>query len=446
MGVTKRFRSHAARAARLSLLAVFLPLAACDQESPTEAGGPLIPGDAVNTFQIVLNSALWLEADTAFSGFGNVFNAGYFVVAEDYDGTLDSHIIARFDVPLVITISDSAGVAHTDSVPHIIGGRILLQLDTARSNASSFEVSAARVEQEFDAVSATWDLRVDSGGMKLPWSQPGATGGPVIGTAAWPQQLDSLGVPFDSVKIDIDSATIVSWQDTTTRAKGAVITMSTSGARVRASDIVLRIDAIPSFDPDTVITITIRPAQRTFIFSPKLPGSSSQLRVGGLPAWRTYLHFKEGLDTLTIPCPQVSADCTVKLKDANITYAGVVLTPAVSPSGFLPQDSMRLQSADLLVTSPVPLERSPLGGGLGVSPDFLLPTRFEPPAGSPTTEVPVTTFVRDIAADTASAGTVVPHWLGILPVIEGADFGIAAFNASPMLRLVITVARELQLR
>jgi hypothetical protein len=257
-------------------------------------------------------------------------------------------------------------------------------------------------------------------------------------------------VPFDSLVIDVDSQTIAAWADTTTPGRGGLISLATVGGRVRASDVVLRIDARPTFRPDTVVTVTDRPSNTTFLFDPPLGSSSAQLLVGGRPSWRSYLLFRQGLDTLSVPCPQISAECTIRLADASITFSALQLTPVASPAGYLPQDSMRLTSAFLLASSVAPLERSPLGNGVGVSADFITPSRFEPPAGGSPVEVPVTTFVRSLVGDTVAVEdddeNATTQWLALLPLLEGIDFGMATFAPGPKLRIVLTVARELQLR
>ena len=430
--------------------AVALLLAAlawsCAQESPTEVGGPLIPSDAVRTFEIDLDPALWLEADTAFSGFDDVIGADFFVAAENFENVLSAHILTRFTVGRTITATDSSGTERSDTVPALIGGRLVLLLDTALSNVPRpFGVTLRRVDEDWDAATATWEFSKDSAGARTSWAQPGAGGGVVVSSATWPQAVDSLGVPMDSLSIDIDSATIALWADTT-NSRSAVISISTPGARLRASDLTLRVNARPSFLPDTVVTVTVAASDSRFIFTPKPPPSSPELLVGGRPAWRSYLRFKDGIDTISIACPLIAENCTTRLRDAHITYAAVLLTPTASPAGFLPQDTVRLQSAEVLFSGQAPLERSPVGNGIAVGTDFLVPLRFTPPAGGEPTEVPVTSFVRTLATDTTTTGTRPTRWFGILPVVEGSDFGVAAFAPAPRLRLVLTVARELQLR
>jgi hypothetical protein len=421
-------------------VAALVLAAACGRETPTEVGGGLLPGDAVRSFEVMLDATRYLVLDTAISGFDDIFGASFQMVAQDYQGALDAHTLGRFEIPRVISAPDSGGATRADSTPHFTGGRIVLQLDTLRSNGPPPVLYRVfRIEEEWDPTTVSWTHRVDSTGARLTWNQPGGLGGALVDTASW-----VAGV--DSVSIRVDSQTIAAWSDTSTLARGALITAVTAGVRVRASDLVLRLDARPTFRPDTVVTVTVRPPDPTFIFDPVLGARRAEPLVGGRPSWRTYLQFQEGLDTLTVPCPQGDANCRVNLRDATVTYGALVFQPVTAPLGYLPQDSMRLGARTLLVSNLTPLERSPLGEGIGVSDDFLLPSRFLPPGSAVPVEVPITTFVRNLVADTLSDGTPAARWMAVVPVVEGIDFGVASFEAAPRLRLVITVANQLQLR
>ena len=237
----------------------------CAQESPTEAGGPLIPTDAVRTFEIDLDPSIWLETDTAFSGFDDVNGADYFVAAENFGNVMSAHILSRFLVGTTISATDSSGTELSDTMPTFIGGRVVLLIDTTLSNVPRpFGLSLRNVADDWDAPTATWDLAVDTAGQQTSWTQPGAGGGTLISTAMWPQALDSLGVPLDSVSIEIDSATIAMWTDTAT-THSVMIALTSPGARLRASDLVLRVDARPSFRPDTVVTISVQATDSRFI-------------------------------------------------------------------------------------------------------------------------------------------------------------------------------------
>jgi hypothetical protein len=250
----------------------------------------------------------------------------------------------------------------------------------------------------------------------------------------------------DSVVIPVDSATIAAWADTTNAARGAVVVMETAGVRARATDFVLRVDARSTLNPDTVVTTTLRPPDRTFLFDPVLTTGGVEPLAGGNPAWRTYLEFNDGLDTLTIPCPDAATSCRIPLREADITFAAMLLVPRVSPAGYTPSDSMQLVSRLLLVSDLAPLPRSPLGAAIGVTREFVSRTRFMPPSGGAPVEVPVTDYVRALAADTIATDDPLTRWLAIHPAIEGVDVGVAAFEPMPRLRLVLTIASALQLR
>jgi hypothetical protein len=100
---------------------------------------------------------------------------------------------------------------------------------------------------------------------------------------------------------------------------------------------------------------------------------------------------------------------------------------------------------ELLVTNFVPLERSPLGDVLGVMVRGAPASRFEEGAATTRVEVPITDYVRAVVADTAIGPRPGPH-LALTSAAEGDLFGVATFGSRPVLRLVLTVATELQLR
>jgi hypothetical protein len=109
-------------------------------------------------------------------------------------------------------------------------------------------------------------------------------------------------------------------------------------------------------------------------------------------------------------------------------------------------DSFRISAYTLLVSSNAPLARSPLGVEVGRTRPFVQPAQFRDPAGGSPVEVPVTFFVRALVQDTVATETPPTRYVAVLPSIEAIDFGVAAFRPSPRLRLVLTIASELQLR
>jgi len=419
----------------------------CGRELPTDVGGTLLPADALRTFEVIIDPSDFFDIDTTFTGFDETRNADFTVVAHEFGGRVEANTLVRFNVPLRIGTVDTTGTVVTDSMPTLLGGRVVISLDTARSDVDlPVALSLYRIEEDWDPTSANWTNRVDTAGTVLPWTQPGGRGGAFVDSAVWSMaNVDADGNALDSLVIDVDSQTIALWSDTSTRARGGALVMETSGARVRIADVLLRLDIRPSVKPDTVVTTTVRSANPIFVYDPPVERPATTLLVGGIPEWRTYLRWRDGIDTLSIPCPQISADCVVRLGDANINYAALLMRLTQPPAGFLPQDSTRIISAPLLASELSPLERSPLGNAVGVGIEFLGPDRFVDPVDD-VTQIPVTPFLRRLVADTTSDGAPVSPWMALLPLVSRFDLGIAAFEPNPKLRVVVTVARELQLR
>ena len=414
-------------------------LLGCGEESPTDVGGPLLPAGSVRTFEVVLDAADFMGVDTSFSGYTRIQGSGFQVVADGFEGTLDAHTLARFDIPTIIAVTDTAGVVRTDSTPVFVGGRIVARIDTLRSNMpETVRFRLTRIEEEWDPATATWTMRVDSSGSQLAWAQAGAAGGSEIAALDW------TAAGADSLVIPIDSATVAEWSDTTTTARGARLSIDTDGTRVRFADLVLRVDARSTIHPDTIFTTTVRPPDPTFVFDPSLPGSSAEPVLSGAPGWRTFVEFREDLGSRMVPCPS-SPGCRVRLDQVAITFAGLLLEPQDSPPGFLPQDSLLLEARAVYASARAPLARSPLGVSVGVMTRQIAPDRFRDVAEDDAIELPLTGFVSGLVnADTTFAPP--SPWVAILPFLEGVDFGVAAFRPLPRLRLVLTIASELQLR
>ncbi|HUF70994.1 MAG TPA: hypothetical protein VMM79_20255 [Longimicrobiales bacterium] len=431
----------------LLLAPLAFALHACGEETPTDVGGSLLPADALRTIEVILEPAAFYDIDTTFTGFAETRSAGFQIVAHEFGGVFESNTLARFTVPTRVSTLDSTGASVTDTMPALLGGRVVIAVDTSTSDVTlPVTIGLYRIEEEWDPVSADWNNRIDTAGVTLAWSQPGGRGGTFVDSVVWSMaNVDTAGNPVDSLVIDVDSQTIALWSDATMRARGGLIAMETSGARVRIADILLRVDVRPSVKPDTLLTVTVRPDTPRFIHDPQVQRQANEFLVGGIPEWRTYLRWRSGLDTVSLPCPQISAGCVIRLADANINYAALILTLTEPPPGFLPQDTSRIITAPVLASTLTPLERSPLAPDVGVGIESLAADRFRNPVGDET-EVPVTSFLRRLLADTTFDGAPVSPWMALLPILSGIDIGVAAFEPAPRLRLILTVARELQLR
>jgi hypothetical protein len=152
---------------------------------------------------------------------------------------------------------------------------------------------------------------------------------------------------------------------------------------------------------------------------------------------------------MTFPCPGVT-NCQVRLDQAHINLAELLLQPVAAPPGFIPEDSMGIAAHTLLVATGIPLQRSPIGPR--IDPCFaatitcrspiVRASLFENPPSSDPVAINVTGYAlallsEDVEDDERPASTI-----SVLSLIEPSTFGFAAFQPGPRLRLVLTAAVE----
>jgi hypothetical protein len=435
----------------LAVIVSAVMIAGCGKESATEVAGPLIPQGSVQTYDLVLDGSNFLLADTTFGGYSIPNTAGYLLIAGTYGGVVNANVLARFvQVPPSIQVPDSAGSIHTDTLPRFFGGTVVMRVDsTSVKSTTPIAFELYRTAESFDPATASWTLRVDSGGISVPWQQPGGTRGPLVSKTTWN--------PGDTiVTFTVDSATVKLWSDTLNTTRGALIVATTPNSRLRASTIAFNALATSTFHKDTVISITTGNVGSTFVFNPPPPAPTTELRVGGNPAWRSYYSFRDNIDSLSVPCPTGGASCHILLKNATINYAALLLQPLPTPFAYTPDDSIIVAAYSVFPNSTLPIGRSPLGTVVGTTRAPLKPAQFSG-GTQPRVEVPITAFIarlagaRDTSA-TASSSTARPTSLALLASPEGSTFGFGSFASRrsdpalrPKLRLVVTVAYEVQL-
>lgn len=432
------------------LLGGGLVVIACADDDPTGVGGDLPPGGSIRTYELLLEPEAFLASDTALAGFYQPAGASFGVLAGGAGG-LNANVLIRFAAPPSrVAYRDTMGVSREDTLPTYIGADLVVRVDTLRSVASGpVDLELHRIGEEWDPRSATWTERVDSGDVRLSWSQPGGTRAALVATATWGPDAG------DSVTFAVDSQTVALWADTTDATRGALIAVTNPDARLISLFALLRLHARPSARPDTVVVVNVGPVGMTFVFDPQ-PPTTGDLRIGGVPTWRSYLQFQR-LDTLTLPCPgeDPAAGCVLPLDEVKINYAALLLRPADMPSALVPTDSLVIDARSVLVKPSVPLDRAPLGSNAAVRPSRAIPPeRFLPDweGGDEAIEVPVTQFVAALAAGRGDDGADdPPSVLALFAAAEGRDFGFGTFGAkgaasAPRLRLVVSTASRVEIR
>lgn len=418
--------------AAICALAVF-SLTACTEDTPTELGDDVLSGGDLITFEVVLPAASFLELDTSFTGYADAEAAPFGYVARIKDGAalaLQSNQLYRFSLPprVVVVRNTTTNALQADSAPVYFAGQLVLKLDTiVTPGVTPARFALHRTAEEWDG-SATWDLRVDTGAVELPWQTPGGTRGLQIDTASL--------VGGDSIVFDVDSATIAMWRDTADVTRGALITAETDGGAVRILSSTVRLSARSAIRPDTTLTFSIVPTHRTFIFNPVPPKSATQLRVGGLPAWRSILRLKQNLGTLTFPCPGTTTSCTINLDSANITLAELLLKPSKPPAGYMPEDTVFVDVRGLTLSPLIPLERSPIGNRVAIS-SAIGPQQFANPSATDIVRINITQFIAHLTGDLEEEDKL-PPILTLMALPEPSTFGFVAFEPGPSLRLILT--------
>jgi hypothetical protein len=413
-------------------LCTVLLAGACTQDSPTEVGSGLLPPDAIRTFEVVIEPERYLQWDTAFGLYSAASDAPYVLIANEFEGALNSRALIRYPMPRTISVIDTAGVLRTDSMPIFFGGDVRVIVDTLGSTAAPALLELFHPTEDWDRQSATWELRVDSGGVRIPWAQPGGSPGALIGSATFEEG--------DTVLVPVDSATIALWRDTTVSLRGAVLGTSTAGTRLRSAVPSLLLRARSTLNPDTVVEVRLE-AARTFIYEPDLADSAGVPRVGGTPVWRTLMRLHERLDTLSFDCPGVPG-CTFELGDVSISYGALLLQPQASPAGFSPELPLDLSLHGLLPSPLLPLTRSPVSGALGAVLNPIPTSSFLAP-DAPVVELPATDFLRLVFSRPDDGFR--PSYIALLPAGSDRTFGFGTFAEMPSLRVIVTISRELQL-
>jgi hypothetical protein len=417
---------------RIAVVALIGILAGCGDESPTAVGSELV-GEGMRTVQVVYDATAFLQGDTVYDRIGALNDAAFGLVASGFDGELDAHVLFDVQRPSTVAWEDTAGTTSRDTIEAVVAGTVTVVLDTLAPQAGPVQLEVVDLIESFHPATVSWTDRADTAGAE-PWTTPGGTTGQVLGTATW-ESGDTLVIPLDSAGAAV-------WDDTAAVNWGA-LRVATPGARLRLRSVSFAFDVRP-VDADTVVTAGGIGRSVTVAPGPPAP-AAGRLRVGGLPVWRSLLHFLP-MDDLSVPCEQGSTTCSVPLSEVEISTANLLLwTEAMG--GYRTELDMRLEGRAVLEGPTVPLTRSPLSGPFSQSGEVIDVTAFEAPAAV-MTRVPIPGFVRrNSRLDDEENPSL---WLALTAVAERSVFGYGEFGGPasgmpPQLEVVVTVpAREVQ--
>lgn len=433
------------RTTYLGLLALAAgAFSACQEEITAALDGEFIPLERV-TVEVSLPFEEFATDLQPWGGYGQAYELQQDIVARAYGGILDSRVLnSWFSYPVAATVRDSTGVFVTDSALTFVGATLVARFDTLSSVLDGpVTLALGAVPSEWDVVTASWEHAVDSVGDRRAWEEAG--GGPVIplSTAIWdPSQ-------GDTVLFELDSAGVNLMADSAEAGKGVRIESLTEGTRLSLVSLVYSLTTRPSTHRDTLVTLSVGSKGRTFIYDPEPSAPESEIRIGGVPAWRSVLTLEmpRTLDGHPELCQRVP--CPLTLTTESLISASLVLTSKATPLAYQPRDTLLLDVRP--VYEPARLPKSPLGASLaGQAGVKLIPEYFGEDAGSEVT-IPLGAYVEALVAANADSELEVPRTVALLSLFEPLSLYFAAFEGpespnGPKLRLVLTFAEEVGIR
>lgn len=407
-----------------ALIATALP--ACQDELPTATGEDRFPGgERPASLELILEPSELLEDAAVFREFIDARDLGYLMLAQDFQGELDAHVLLRFEgFPDSLTLT-ADGESQVDRDFTFGTARLITRVDTTASTSDQpVTLRLWSLAQEWDRETVSWTVAADGEGGRADWTVPGGTLDALLSETVWTPgdtaTADTLAFEVDSLSVQAMSA-----ED----FPGLVITAETAGSRLQVGRFTLRLNIHPSVQSDTVVQQTVALGPQAFIFDPPPPEPGELWSVGGVTGDRTVLRIRlprvvPGCDANTgETCADISID------EVTVNSAALLLPPAAVPDGYrpFPDASVRVRS----VLAPELGRRAPLGGVL--SADSIPGEAFQPPLPA-TVPVEFTNALRGALAADSVAITV-----ALLNEPPGTNFGYAWFRGEPRLRLIYTL-------
>ncbi|HEX2209723.1 MAG TPA: hypothetical protein VHG93_18730 [Longimicrobium sp.] len=405
------------------LAALAVTVAACSDETPTLSGeGPFPPGSAATTREVILPASSFLRVLGSFSGYSAATDAPYVMVANQYQGELNAHALARFrGFPSTVTYLRD-GATRSDSAFTYQDSRLVLGVDTLAAAGRPFTLQVWEAVQRWDQHTATWTMAVDSTGDRVAWTEQGGTRGVLLGQATYP------ATGGDSLVVTLPAAAVERLADTASH--GVVLTVAETGARVEFSDLLLRVAVRPdSAAPDTTILFTAGTgADRTTVYTPEQPDApEGTLAVGGIRSARTLLELD--LEQTVPGCEPGETCADVPLNQVQLNQVAILLRPTDVPRGFGALNNVPL--ALRLVAEPELGRVAPLGQ-TSLDQDVTFAS------GDTVVALGVTSLTNTLLANDS-----LPRTFALVSEISGVDspptFGVLFLHPDARLRIVYTL-------
>ncbi len=417
----------AARTIRACLLLAVI--ASCDDELPTFTGGGRFPQDVIPpTLEHVLQTGEFLIAAETYDGPTSVNDAGYLMVAQDFEGGLTAHVLAKFNqFPDTIDVD---GFINENF--EYAGGEVRgIIPDTLAVSPDFVTFDLYAVAEPWDSLNVSWENRINRPGEEVPWSVPGGPKTTLISTTSWTRSASTPAA--DSIIFIVPAAQME------LLARGGMHGLLVSAREPNSSAIIsrlmIRATLIPEAPADTTVVREFTSAFQSFIYTPSEPPQTDALRVGGVTSDRSLLRI--GIETLLPTCagPPGPTCEEVPLRDVSLNRVELILDPVPVAGGFRPVGLLRM--AAWLVAEPHLGEVAPLASLV----DFLeIPgDRFLASNDTPVIINITGAVARALANGESEVG------IALLTDPEASSFGYAWYDRNPRLRYLYTVPPTVEL-
>lgn len=391
-------------------------IAACTEDTLTGIDPDDAPGEGQATVEIEL-SATEVPAwrDTTFTDYALPSTSPVRFIAQTAD--VRARILARF-----ATLPDSVFVGEDRLAVESFGsGRLRVVIDTIASEVpeTGGSIEAFALTRGFVTREATWSDAADG----EPWTTPGGDLGESLGS------LDIEALVADTVFLPLTVETdslLQAWR-AAEGGTGLALLSEADGSFLAIEQVVLAFDVKP-VGRDTLVETLRSATANTFVFDPPTPEPGSGLRLGGLPAARTYVSFElpESLNG-------------VDLRGARINRATLLLTSTGTRAAPFATTDTLLASTFSLLSDPFDFgPKTPVGVNTS-NPVQILPEEME--AGGEL-ELSITGLVQEWAASDPDS---VPELnLGVRVLPEGGAIAFWEFGnredplRAPRVRIVLT--------
>src|SRR5690606_975290 len=111
---------------------------------------------------------------------GSTVNDVFFkLIANDFDDSLNAHLLAQFNEFPDEVVLDTGPVTDFEYENSWV---VATLPDTLRTSLPDLEFQLWTVEQPWDSLDVTWENAVNSPGEVVPWTVPGGTPGRLVST------------------------------------------------------------------------------------------------------------------------------------------------------------------------------------------------------------------------------------------------------------------------